>query len=51
MVVHLVHLKEIQRALQMVPQKGVHLEHLMVNQMADWMGSHWVRMMASNLVM
>ena len=35
MVVHLVLLKVIQRELQMVRLKGMHLEHLMVNQMAD----------------
>ena len=37
MVVHLVHLKVIQRAVQMAQQKGVHWEILMVIQMAVWM--------------
>ena len=37
MVVQLVHLKVIERVLQMVPQKGVHWETLMVILMAVWM--------------
>ena len=37
MEVHLVHLKVIERVLQMVPQKGVHLVTLKVILMAVWM--------------